>query len=136
MESNCIVLADKNQSILEGLRGLLETLFEGVVMVADQPSLIEALNKIKPKIAVVDLSLLGNGELSTASEFHKHFPDIKIIILSDYDESNIAAEVMSAGVSGFVIKRYAGTDLFDAIQSVQTGQTYVSPAVKKYDIQK
>jgi DNA-binding NarL/FixJ family response regulator len=56
MRDSCIVLGDKHQNILEGLRALLETLFGGVVMVADQPSLFEALDRIKPKLAIVDLS--------------------------------------------------------------------------------
>lgn len=130
MGNNCIVLGDKHQNILEGLRGLLETLFGSVVMVADQPSLIEALNKIKPKFAIVDLSLLGHGDISTACELNKRFPDVKFIVLSDYDEPGVVDDVMSAGAWGFVLKQYAGTDLFDAITSVQDGQTFISPAVK------
>ena len=136
MENKCLVLADKHQNILEGLRGLLETVFGSVVMVADQPSLVEALNKIHPQVAIIDLPLLGHGDLDTACELHNRFPDIKIIILSDYDEPGIADDVISSGASGFVLKQYAGTDLFDAIQSVKEGKTFISPAVKnRYDSQ-
>ncbi|AQQ71446.1 two component system sensor kinase SsrB [Limihaloglobus sulfuriphilus] len=86
MENKCIVLADKHQNILEGLHGLLESVFASVVMIADQPSLVEALNKIHPQFAIIDLPLLGHVELDTACKLHKRFPDIKIFILSDYDE--------------------------------------------------
>jgi DNA-binding NarL/FixJ family response regulator len=130
MENECIVLADKHQNILEGLRGLLETVFGSVVMVADQPSLSEALNKLNPQVAIIDLPLLGHGNLNTICELHQRFPDVKVIILSDYDEPGIADDVISSGATGFVLKQYAGTDLFDAIQSVQEGKTFISPAVK------
>jgi len=130
MRNSCVVLADKHQNILEGLRGLLETLFGGVVMVADQPSLIESLNKIKPEFAIMDLSLIGLGDLSNASELNQRFPDVKIIVLSNYNEPDIVEEMMSVGVSGFVLKQYAGTDLLDAIESVQKGHTFISPLVK------
>jgi DNA-binding NarL/FixJ family response regulator len=130
MRDNCIVLGDKHQNILEGIRGLLETLFGGVVMVADQPSLFEALDRIKPGLAIVDLSLLGHGRINTVPELYQRFPDVKVIILSDYDEPGVVDDVMSAGASGFVLKQYAGTDLFDAIKNVQEGQTFISPGVK------
>lgn len=129
MKNNCIVLADKHQNILEGLRGLLETLFGGVLMVADLPSLNEALNKIKPRFAIVDLSLLSQGHLNTATELNKRFPDVKIIILSDYDEPEVIKEIMAAGTSGFILKRCAGTDLLSAIENIKEGKTFISPAV-------
>lgn len=131
MQNSCIVLADKHQNILEGLRGLLETLVGSVVMVADQPSLVEALNKIKPELAIVDLSLLIHGGLNTAGELIKRFPDVKIIILSEYDEPGVVEEILSAGVCGFVLKQYAGTDLPEAVESVNEGRFFISPAVGK-----
>lgn len=130
MENSCIVLGDRHQNILEGIRGLLETLFSGVVMVADQPSLFEALERVKPKLAIVDLSLLGNNGMNSASELNKRFPNVKFIILSNYDEPQVVDGVMSAGACGFVLKQYAGTELFEAIKKVQKGQTFISPAVK------
>ena len=133
MKNNCIVLGDRHQNILEGLRGLLESLFGGVVMVADQPSLFEALDRIKPKLAIVDLSLLGRNGINSACELNERFPNVKFIILSNYDEPEVVEDVMSKGVSGFVIKQYAGTDLLDAIKSIKAGEIFVSPAVKKND---
>ena len=134
MNNNCIVLGDRHQNILEGLRGLLETLFGGVVMVADQPSLFEALDRMKPKLAIVDLSLLGRNGINNARELNKRYPKVKFIILSNYDEPEVVDDVMSSGVSGFVIKQYAGTDLLDAIKSIKEGKTFISPAVKKNEI--
>ena len=130
MRNGCIVLGDKHQNILESIRGLLETLFKGVVMVADQPSLIKALDKMKPKLAIVDLSLLGHEEINNVHELTKRFPSVGFIILSNYDEPDVVGDVMSAGASGFVLRQYAGTDLFDAIKSIQEGQPFISPAVK------
>ena len=130
MKDNCIVLGDRHQNILEGLRGLLESLFGGVVMVADQPSLFEALDRIKPKLAIVDLSLLGHDGINSACELNKRFSTVKFIILSNYNEPEVVDSVMAGGASGFVLKQYAGTDLFDAIKKVQQGKIFISPAVK------
>ncbi len=131
MKQHCVVLADNHQNMLEGIRGLLESVFETVVMVADKISLFEALDKIKPELAVVDLSLPVSGEVHITRQLSGRYPDLKLIMLSIHDEPAAAKRVMSAGALGFVLKRCAGTDLLAAVQSVNKGGTFVSPAVEK-----
>lgn len=130
MRNSCIVLGDKHQNVLEGLRGLLETLFQGVVMVADHPSFLKAMDQVKPSVAIVDLSLLGHSEINTACELNKRFPNVKIIVLCKYDEPDIIDDIMSAGASAVVLKQHVGTDLFDAIESIEKGHRYISPAIE------
>jgi DNA-binding NarL/FixJ family response regulator len=125
-KSECVILADRHQNLLEGIRGLLETLFETVVMVADKRSLFEAINKVKPDLAVVDLSLSASGQVSIAREIKESYPNLKFIILSVHDEPTAIDEVMSAGAAGFVLKRSVAVDLFKAVQRVQKGRTFVS----------
>jgi DNA-binding NarL/FixJ family response regulator len=52
-----VLLADRHQNVLESIRSLLEKIFDVVVMVADEKSLLDALEKVKPDLVVVDLSL-------------------------------------------------------------------------------
>ncbi len=125
-KSECVILADRHQNLLEGIRGLLETLFETVVMVADKRSLFEAIDKVKPDLAVVDLSLSACGEASIAREIGESYPKMRFIVLSVHDEPTVIDEVMSAGAAGFVLKRSVAVDLFEAVQRVQEGRTFVS----------
>jgi len=125
-KARCVILADTHANLLEGIRGLLETMFESVVMVADKRSLFEAVERIKPDLAVVDLSLAASGEASIARAINDSYPELKLIILSVHDEPTAIDEVMSAGASGFVLKRSVAMDLFKAIESVQQGRTFVS----------
>ena len=125
-KSRCVILADRHPNLLEGIRGLLQAMFETVVMVADKRSLFEAVERIKPDLSVVDLSLAASGEASIARTISDSYPELKLIILSVHDESTAIDEVMSAGASGFVLKRSVATDLFKAIESVQQGRTFVS----------
>src|SRR5215510_11428967 len=53
----CVLLADRHHGLSEGVRRLLETAFEVVVMVADEVSLVETARRLHPTLAVVDLSL-------------------------------------------------------------------------------
>ena len=126
MNSNCVILADSHQEMLEGIRGLLKTRFESVVMVADEKSLFEIIEKLIPDIIVVDLSLPISGELNIARKININHPNLKFIVLSVHDETTAINEIMSAGAAGFVFKRSAVTDLMPAVDEVLQGYTYIS----------
>ena len=126
MNSNCVILADSHQEMLEGIRGLLKTRFESVVMVADEKSLFEIIEKLIPDIIVVDLSLPISGELNIARKININHPNLKFIVLSIHDETTAINEIMSAGAAGFVFKRSAVTDLMPAVDEVLQGYTYIS----------
>ena len=116
--------------MLEGIRGLLECMFDTVVMVADESSLIEAVTKIKPDLVVADLSLPASEEVNIARSLKKDNPGLKFIILSVHDEMAIVDECLAAGAEGFVLKRSAVSDLIPAVEEVLGGGTYVSPSTK------
>jgi DNA-binding NarL/FixJ family response regulator len=130
MKYGSVILADRHQYLLEGIRGLLEAMFETVVMVADKASLFEAVNKLVPDLVVVDLSLPVYGEINIARQLRDKYPELKIIILSVYDEKTVVSEVMASGVSGFVLKRTAGTDLIPAVDEALRGKTFVSESLE------
>ncbi|MDH5315762.1 MAG: hypothetical protein OEW44_04725, partial [Gemmatimonadota bacterium] len=54
---SCVLLGDRHHGLTEGIRGLLETAFDVVIMVADEASLMAGAERIRPDVAVVDLSL-------------------------------------------------------------------------------
>jgi CheY-like chemotaxis protein len=64
MKQGKVLLADNHQNMLEGVRNLLEDMFETVFMVADEASLMEAAEKLKPDLIVADLSLPVTKELN------------------------------------------------------------------------
>jgi DNA-binding NarL/FixJ family response regulator len=129
MKHGKVLLADNHQNMLEGVRHLLEDMFEKVFMVADETSLIEAADKLKPDLIVADLSLPVMKEINIARRLTKAFPEIKLIILSVHDERTAVGECLEAGAVGFVLKRTAVNDLIPAVEAVMDSATYVSPSV-------
>ena len=125
-----VLLADRHQNMLEGIRSLLETVFDVVVMVADENSLLDSLEKVNPDLVVVDLSLPITEEVNDARRIIKRSPDIKVIILSVHDEQTAVDDCLSGGAAGFVLKRTAANDLIPAVWEVLKGRTYVSPSVE------
>ena len=129
MKRERVLLADIHQNMLAGVRSLLESMFEKVFMVADEGSLLDAAEKIKPDLIIADLSLPVTMEINIARRLNKTFPEIKLIILSVHDESTAINECVEAGAKGFVLKRTAANDLVPAIEAVLQGDTYISPSV-------
>ena len=130
MKQGRVLLADRHQGMLEGIRGLLEAMFETVIMVADEPSLLETVEKLKPDLVIVDLSMPVSEEINVARRLKTRHPELKVIILSVHDEHTVVKEVLAAGAVGFVLTRSAATDLIPAVHEVRQGRTYVSPAAQ------
>ena len=129
MKYGRVLLADSHLSMLQGVHSLLDALFETVLMVADERSLIEAIATFKPELVVVDLSLPGVGEANVARRLMGRHPDLRLIVLSVHDDPTVATLIKNTGAAGFVLKRATATDLLPAIQAVLRGGTYVSPSL-------
>lgn len=126
-----VLLADKHQNMLEGVRSLIESIFDVVVMVAEERSLLDSIKKVKPDLVIVDLSLPAKEEINVVRSVKKISPKLKIIILSVHDELTVADHCLAAGALGFVLKRTVINDLVPAVFEVLKDRTYVSPSVER-----
>ena len=116
---SCVLLADRHHGLTEGVRGLLETAFGTVVMVADEASLLEGASRLRPDVAVVDMSLAQDGGLGWLRAVHRRCPALKVIVLSVHDEQTVRRAAMEAGADAFVLKRAIVTDLLPAVARVR-----------------
>jgi two-component system secretion response regulator SsrB len=116
---SCVLLADRHHGLTEGVRGLLETAFGSVVMVADEASLVDAASRLLPDVAVIDLSLARERGLGWLRVVRERCPDLKIIVLSVHDEESVRLAAMDVGADAFVLKRAIATDLLPAVESVR-----------------
>jgi two-component system secretion response regulator SsrB len=116
---SCVLLADRHHGLTEGMRGLLETAFETVIMVADETSLLEGANRIQPDVAVVDLSLARGSGLDWLRTLRERSPELHVIAISVHDEETVRRAAMEAGADGFVLKRAIATDLLPAVERAQ-----------------
>lgn len=126
MSCGHVILADSHANMLQGIRRLIETMVESVVMVADEPSLIEAIHRMQPDLVIADLSFQVCGDTNVVRLIKRHHPATKVIVVSVYDDPTAVQEVADAGAEGFVLKRRAVVDLVPAIDQVRQGRQYVS----------
>ena len=120
-ERGCALLADRHLGLMEGVRGLLETEFETVVVVGDEVSLFETARQLHVAIAVVDLSLRRGDGQGLIRKMRTQFPRLKLIALSVHGEKNVELAAIDAGADGFVLKRLIATDLLPTIDCVLAG---------------
>jgi DNA-binding NarL/FixJ family response regulator len=103
---------------MEGVRGLLETEFEAVVVVGDEVSLFETARQLDVALAVVDLSLARGDGLGLIRRIRNRFPKLKLIALSVHSEKSVELAAIEAGANGFVRKGSIATDLLPTIDAV------------------
>jgi DNA-binding NarL/FixJ family response regulator len=124
---SCVLLADRHHGLTEGVRGLLETAFGTVVMVADEASLLEGASRLRPDVAVVDLSLARDSGLDWLRAVRRRCPGLKVVVLSVHDEEVVRRAAMDAGADAFVLKRAIATDLLPAVERVRRGRAFDNP---------
>jgi DNA-binding NarL/FixJ family response regulator len=127
-----VLLADSHSPMLEALRTLLEQRFEAVVMVADESSLLRAIEKLQAVCVIVDLSFACTANQqggNIVSVLHARADNLKLIVLSVHDEQSVAQRALELGADGFVVKGWAVVELLPAIDAVMAGDNYMSPHV-------
>ncbi len=112
----------------------LEVVFEA----GDGYSVIDKLNgtPVLPDVMLVDLSLPPDGPKEYSGEhltvdLSKHFPDIKIIILSVHRDENYIARLIETGAHGYLVKDSDPEEVYEAIKSVHTKGSYINQLTLK-----
>lgn len=117
-QPRCVLLAEPHHGLAEGVRALLATAFEAVVMVADRVSLFEAAGRLAPLLAVVDLGLARPDVASFLVSLRTRNPGLPVLFISVHDERTVAQSAIAAGADGFVVKRDIGTKLLPQVEGL------------------
>ncbi|ROZ72662.1 response regulator transcription factor [Ramlibacter sp. WS9] len=123
-----IVIADDHRIMRDGLVALLrgQPDFEVVGEAPDGAELARLTRKLKPDIAVTDLSMAGLNGLEAIRRIRADEPGVKLLCLSVHAESRLVLAVLDAGASGYVLKECSFEELVQAIRQVVAGQVYLS----------
>jgi DNA-binding NarL/FixJ family response regulator len=112
------VLGVQHQRLAEGLRDLLASVYDPVVVVSDEGSLVEAVGRLRPQLAVVGLSL-GTGDiLGLLRRLRGSFPDMGLIVLSMEDAPTVERVILAAGADRLVTMGNAAFELLPASEAL------------------
>ena len=126
-----VLLADDHTLVLDGFRKLLEDRCEIVGVAEDGRTLLRMAQELQPDIITLDISMPQLNGVDAARKLKKMLPCTKLIFVTMHADPAYVNEAFKAGASGYLLKRSAGSELFQAIQSAMDGQCYVTPLVAK-----
>ena len=101
-----------------------------MLMVADEPSLRDAVESGQFDLVIADLSVPVSSGENVPRLIKKLGPELGFIILSVHDEPAVVDECLAAGAKGLALKRTAVDDLVPAVDAVLAGKVYVSPSIQ------
>jgi DNA-binding NarL/FixJ family response regulator len=90
MKCGRVLVADPYARMFEGIRVLLEEIFETIAIVVDGDSFLEVIKELQPELVIMDLSLKDRGGINPFLRFRSLFANIKCIILSVDDDQIFA----------------------------------------------
>lgn len=133
MKSLRILIADDHEVVRRGIRTLLESRPEWDVCAeaATGREAIEYAGKLSPDLVLLDITMPDTDGLEAIPQILNVCPDAKILVLTMHDSGEIASKVLATGASGLVLKSDAAQDLVTAVQAIEAGKPFLSPAVTK-----
>jgi DNA-binding NarL/FixJ family response regulator len=126
-----VFIADDHSIVREGIRLILskEPDYEVTGEEGDGRKALEEIERHPPHVAILDISMTSITGLDVAREIKRVHPEVKIIILSQYDNDEYVSEAMEIGVEGYVMKQDVSDTLLSSISAVMNGYNYLSPRI-------
>jgi DNA-binding NarL/FixJ family response regulator len=119
-----IVLVDDHQVVRSGLKTLIE-LEDDLVVVGEAGTAGEAVRRTeidRPDLVVMDVRLPDRSGISACNEITRRFPDVKVLILTSYADEVALAAAVTAGASGYVLKRARASEIVEDLRRVMAGE--------------
>ena len=128
-----VFLVDDHPVVREGLRRLIAAEPDLVVVgeAEDTRSARRAIERDRPAVVILDLSLRDTAGIAFLSELRQRAPESAILVVSAHDEALYAERVLQAGARGYVMKDRAGAEIVAAIRQVVAGHIAVSAAISQ-----
>ncbi|MBI3698103.1 MAG: response regulator transcription factor [Acidobacteria bacterium] len=128
-----VELADDHTLVRQGLRRILES-HPGLVVVAEATTGLEAVELARhhqPDVAIVDVAMTELNGIEATAQILRHSPRTAVLILSMHSNERYVVRAVKAGARGYLLKDAVEEELILAIQSVQQGKSFFSPAVAR-----
>lgn len=131
-----VLIADDHEMFRQGLRVLLEE--EGFQFVAEASNGREAVQLCEqhhPEVAILDIAMPMLNGIFAAREIIKSSPRTKVVLLTQHTEDQMVLESLRAGVTGYVLKTRATSELVHALRAVCRGEMYLTQSISRTIVQ-
>lgn len=128
-----VLLVDDQQILAEGIKSVLQTSSElSVVGIAsDGLRAVDACMQLKPDVVLMDIRMPNMNGVVATKRIKEIDDNIKIIVLTTFDDSDYILSAINNGASGYLLKDIGATALIDAIKNAYNGDTILPAKIAK-----
>jgi DNA-binding NarL/FixJ family response regulator len=127
-----VLIVDDDDLMRAGLRGVLAAGSDSIEVVGEESTGREAIYRTRltrPDVVLMDVRMPDLDGISATREILAEHPDVRVVILTTFEQDDYIFGALSAGASGFLLKRTAPEDLVAAIHTIAAGSSLLSPTV-------
>jgi len=128
-----VLVVDDHAILRDGIRSMLESQ-EDIRVLGEAENGAEAIEFIKgcqPDIVLMDISMPKMNGLEATRFIHDHFPQVKVLILTQHDNLEYIAPALQAGAAGYVLKRSGRRELLNALRQVHEQGVFLTGRVTR-----
>lgn len=127
-----IILADDHQLFIEGVRAVLKELndSEVVATVNNGVDLLDKLKSIQADVVLLDLNMPKLDGLKSLVEIKKIHPQVKVLVLTNYNQPELIEEIKKLKAEGFMVKNSSAQELRNAVEQIIIGKTFFQETQK------
>jgi DNA-binding NarL/FixJ family response regulator len=128
-----VVIVEDNNTIREGLAALIKGTdeYECTGAFADCESFLDEMRKDFCDVVLMDIQLPGINGIEGVKRAKKIDPDLNILMLTIYEESNVVFEALCAGACGYLVKKTPPTRLLEAVKDAFNGGSPMSSHIAR-----
>lgn len=126
-----IIICDDQAVVRDGLEMLLtlEKDIEVLGTAQDGAEVVELVSKNQPDLVLMDLKMPGMNGIETTRQIRAKYPDVKVLVLTTYDDDEWVFDAIRAGASGYLLKDTPREKVVEAIRGTLEDKSFVDPAV-------
>ncbi len=128
-----VLLADDQAILADGIRSVLSSSeeIEVVGIASDGAEAVALAESLRPDVILMDIRMpVMNGVIAT-QEIKRKFPEMKVVVLTTFDDSEYILSAIEGGASGYLLKDTSAAALIDAVKNAHTGDTILPAKIAK-----
>ena len=128
-----VVLVDDDDLMRAGLRSVLSSdeTIEVIGEAGDGREAVDRIRELGPDLVLMDIRMPDLDGISATREVLAASPDVKVVVLTTFEQDDYIFDALGAGASGFLLKRTQPEELIAAIHTVADGDSLLSPSVTR-----
>jgi len=128
-----ILIADDHELVRRGARGVLHSLhgWRVVAEAANGRDAVEKAIKLKPDVAVLDISMPDLDGVQATRQIREAAPNTKVLVLTMHESDQMVQHALDAGANGYILKSDLTKCLAKAVRAVSDGQRFLTPKVSE-----